>query len=458
MSASMSASVPVKKCLAIVLAAGEGTRMKSTTPKVLHRIAGRSMLGWVLAAVAEARIDNVAVVIGPGRDDVAAEAMRHVATAQVFVQTERLGTAHAALHARAALAQGYDAVLVLFGDTPLVTAQTIASMRDAVLGDVNVAALGFQAADPTGYGRFIVKNGALIAIREHKDASDEERAITLCNGGLMALKGDRALAVLDAIGNANAQKEYYLTDAVEAACAQGLSAVALEADEQEILGINDRAQLAGAESIRQDKLRLAAMKSGVTLLDPATTYFTYDTKIAPDVVVEPCVFFGPGVIIERDAVIHSHSHLEGAHVGQGASVGPFARLRPGTVLGQKVKIGNFVETKSAAIDSGAKVSHLSYMGDVHVGAEANIGAGTITGNYDGFNKFRTEIGKGAFIGSNSVLVAPVAVGPGAYVASGSVITHAVPADALAVARGRQAVKDAWATQFRARPENQKKSG
>ncbi len=452
----MSASMPFKKCLAIVLAAGEGTRMKSSTPKVLHRIAGRSMVGWVLSAVSEAGIDDVAIVVGPGREDVAAEATRHAPAVQVFVQEERLGTAHATLHARAALEQGYDAVVVLFGDTPLVTAHTIAGMRDAVLGEASVAALGFQAADPTGYGRFIRKNGALIAIREHKDASDEERAITLCNGGLMALKGESALAVLDAIGNRNAQGEYYLTDAVEVACAHGLSAIALEADEQEILGVNDRAQLAGAEKLRQERLRMAAMKSGVTLLDPATTYFTHDTKIAADVIVEPCVFFGPGVVVERDAVIHAHSHLEGAHVGAGASVGPFARLRPGTVLGPGVKIGNFVETKSAAIDSGAKVSHLSYMGDVHVGAQANIGAGTITGNYDGFNKFRTEIGAGAFIGSNSVLVAPVAVGEGAYVASGSVITDAVPADALAVARGRQAVKESWAARFRARPENQKK--
>ena len=438
-----------RRTLAIVLAAGEGTRMRSATPKALHEIAGRPMLGHVLAAAKSAGADAISVVIGPGRDDVRRYAAATVPGVSVVVQHERLGTAHAVLQARDEIARGYDAVVVLFGDTPLVQSVTIRRLADAVVDGVEVAALGFEAADPTGYGRMLVSAGGLRAIREHKDATQEERRVAFCNGGLMALAGARALAILDGIGAANAQGEFYLTDAVEVANASGWKAIALSAPETEVLGVNDRAQLAQAEAVAQDRLRRAAMLSGVTLVDPSSVFFSYDTEIAPDALVEPHVVFGRGVSVASRAVIHAFSHLDGATVGEGATVGPFARLRPGAALGAAAKVGNFVEVKSADVGAGAKISHLSYIGDASVGANANIGAGVITCNYDGFLKHRTSIGAGAFVGSNSALVAPVAIGEGAYVGSGSVVTDDVPADALAIARGRQSLKSGWAVAFRA---------
>lgn len=446
----MPPSSSTRSCLAIVLAAGEGKRMRSIQPKVLHQIAGRSMLAHVLHALSGAQADAIAVVVGPDREDVAAAARKARADAQVFVQSERLGTAHAVLAAREAIARGYDDILVVFADTPLVRAATFANMRAALAQGASVAALGFRASDPTGYGRFILHDGELSAIREHRDASEAERAINICNAGLMALDGRQALTLLEAIGNANAQGEYYLTDTVEAARGKGLRSIAVMADESEVAGVNDRVQLAAAEAILQQRLREAAMLGGATLLAPQSVYFSADTKMGRDVIVEPNVFFGPGVEIADGAVIRASSHLEGAKVGEGASIGPFARLRPGAVIGGKAKIGNFVEIKAADIGAGAAVSHLTYIGDARVGAKANIGAGTITCNYDGFGKFVTDIGAGAFIGSNSSLVAPVKIGDGAYVGSGSVITQDVPADALAVARARQAVKGGWAAAFRAK--------
>ena len=435
------------KTLAIVLAAGEGTRMRSTKPKVLHTVAGRSMIGHVLAAVGASVASAASVVIGPERDDVAAEARAIFPGADIQVQHERLGTAHAALHAKSAIAKGYDVVVVLFADTPLVRPETIARLRDAVMAGAAVAGLGFRAADPTGYGRFIMRGEALTAIREHKDASESERLITLCNAGLMALDGKTALAILETIGNSNAQQEYYLTDAVEVAQAMGLQAVAVEAPEDEVMGVNDRVQLALAESILQRRLREQAMRNGATLIDPASIFFAHDTKIGRDVTIEPQVFFGTGVSIADKAVIHASCHIEGAEIGEGVHVGPFARLRPGTRLAAQAKVGNFCEVKNAAIDAGAKINHLTYIGDAHVGAGANIGAGTITCNYDGYFKHHTEIGKNAFIGSNSSLVAPVTIADGAYVGSGSVITDAVPAGALAITRVRQANKEGWAERF-----------
>jgi bifunctional UDP-N-acetylglucosamine pyrophosphorylase / glucosamine-1-phosphate N-acetyltransferase len=440
-------SVSKKSTLAIVLAAGEGTRMRSSMPKVLHPIAGRSMVGHVLATVGESVADRASVVIGPGRDDVAAEVGKIFPGASVHVQTDRLGTAHAALHAKADMAQISDVIIILFADTPLVRAETITLLRDAILGGAAVAGLGFRAKDPTGYGRFVMQGKNLIAIREHKDASLEEKKINLCNAGLMALDGRKALAILEKIGNANAQQEFYLTDAVEVAIAQGLTAVAVEAPEEEVMGVNDRVQLSIAEGIMQSRLRENAMRNGVTLIDPSSVFFSYDTKIGRDVIVEPQVFFGKGVSIADRVVIHASSHLEGATVGEGVQIGPFARLRPGANLAKGVKIGNFVEIKNANLDEGAKVNHLSYVGDAHVGAGANIGAGTITCNYDGYFKHRTEIGKNAFIGTNSSLVAPVTISEGAYVGSGSVITDAVPAGALALGRGRQSNKLGWAARF-----------
>lgn len=449
MNAQGESPMSERSLLVVVLAAGEGTRMASRLPKVLHRIAGRSMLHHVLETTRQAGATRVAVVIGPDREDVAAEAHRVRPDAQVFVQTERLGTAHAVLAARAALEEPADDVLVLYADTPLLRPKTLENLRAPLADGAAVAVLGFRPADPTGYGRLLTQGDALVAIREEKDATPDERRVDFCNAGVMALRGREALSILTRIGNANAKGEYYLTDAVEIARADGLSAVATEAEVDEVAGVNSRLQLAEAEAILQGRLRRAAMAGGATLVAPETVFLSVDTRLGRDVLVEPNVVFGPGVTVEDDVVIHAFSHLEGAHLERGVSIGPYARLRPGTRLGEGVRIGNFVETKAAAIDAGAKVNHLSYVGDAHVGANANVGAGTITCNYDGFSKHRTEIGAGAFIGTNSSLVAPVSVGAGAYIGSGSVITDDVPADALALGRGRQAVKEGWAAALRA---------
>ncbi|GGF84124.1 bifunctional protein GlmU [Azorhizobium oxalatiphilum] len=439
-----------RSLLVVVLAAGEGTRMASRLPKVLHRIAGRSMLQHVLETTSAAGATRVAVVVGPDREDVAAEATRVRPDAQVFVQRERLGTAHAVLAARDAFASPVDDVLVLYADTPLLRPETLAALRAPLADGAGVAVLGFRPADPTGYGRLLTQGPELVAIREEKDATPDERKVDFCNAGVMALSGAKALELLGRIGNANAKGEYYLTDAVEIARADGLPAVATEAEVDEVAGVNSRIQLAEAEAILQARLRRAAMAGGATLIAPETVFFSADTKLGRDVIVEPNVVFGPGVTVEDDVIIHAFSHLEGAHLEKGVSIGPYARLRPGTRLGAGVRIGNFVETKAAIIEAGAKVNHLSYVGDASVGSGANIGAGTITCNYDGFSKHKTVIGAGAFIGTNSSLVAPVRVGAGAYIGSGSVITDDVPDDALALGRGRQAVKAGWAAELRAK--------
>lgn len=450
-------SAPNASCLAVILAAGEGTRMKSARPKVLHEVAGRSLVGHALASAAAAGLGRAVVVIGPDRPDVAAEISRLAPEAEVVEQRERRGTAHAVLQAERAIASGHKAIVVLFGDTPLVKPETIRAMAEAVQQEKTaVAVMGFEAKDPTGYGRLILDGSDLIGIREHKDASEKERAITLCNGGLMALRGDIALGLLKSVQTRNAQNEFYLTDCVGLACARGLAARVITVPEEEALGVNDRVQLAACEAVVQRRLRDEHMRNGVTLIAPETVFFSTDTVIGRDVVIEPNCVFGPGVTVAENAVIHAFSHLDGAHVAAGATVGPFARLRPGAKLGEGAKVGNFVEVKNADLGAGAKVSHLTYLGDATIGAEANIGAGTITCNYDGFRKFRTEIGAGAFIGSNSALVAPVSIGEGAFVGSGSVVTENVPPNALAVARGRQVTKEGWADDFRARPENQAK--
>ncbi|MET0606093.1 MAG: bifunctional UDP-N-acetylglucosamine diphosphorylase/glucosamine-1-phosphate N-acetyltransferase GlmU [Beijerinckiaceae bacterium] len=442
--------------LAVILAAGEGTRMRSRHPKVLQKIAGRSMLGHVLAAVESAGIRRVAVVIAPDRDEVAADIRSVLPQAEVFLQHERRGTAHATLAARAAIEQGASQTIVLFGDTPFVSPDTLKSLRDAVIAGSDVVGVGFRAVDPTGYGRFIMKNGELVDIREHKDASDEERAITLCNGGLMAFGGNVILPILEAVGSSNAQSEFYLTDAPAIAHARGLKVSAIECPEQDVLGINDRAQLAAAEAIMQQRLRARVMRDGATLIAPEAVFLSFDTKVGRDVVIEPNVIIGPGVTIEDDVVVRAFSHLEGAHVSASAQVGPYARLRPGAKLGPKSRIGNFVEVKNAEIGAGAKANHLAYIGDASVGANSNIGAGVITCNYDGFNKTRTTIGEGAFVGTNSSLVAPVTIGDGAYIGSGSVITRDVPKDALAVGRGRQEMREGWAAAWRKRYAHLKK--
>ncbi len=437
-----------RTCLAIVLAAGEGTRMRSALPKVLHRVAGRTLLAHVLEAAGQAGAQAVAVVVGPGRADVAAEATRAMPGAEVFVQQDRRGTAHAVLAARDAMARGYDDILVVFADTPLVQPQSFRAMRAALAQGAAVVALGFEAQDPSGYGRLVMQGGELAEIVEHKDASPAQRQISLCNAGLMALDGTQALALLDAIGNHNNQQEFYLTDAVAAAHARGLAARPVLAPENEVMGVNDRVQLAAAEALMQARLRQAAMRAGVTMIDPASVTLAADTKFARDVILEPHVFIGAGVEIGEGSTIHAFSHLEGAKIGKNVQVGPFARLRPGASLGEASKVGNFVEVKAADIGPGAKISHLSYIGDATVGAQANIGAGTITCNYDGFRKQHTHIGAGAFIGSNSALVAPVSIGAGAIVGAGSVVTRDVAGDALAVARPKLLEIPGWAKAFR----------
>lgn len=445
-----------RSCLMIVLAAGEGTRMKSALPKVLHEIAGRPIVQHVLAGATAAGADRFAVVVGPGREDVAKAALVQAPGASVFVQSERLGTAHAVLMAREALLEPVDDVIVLYGDTPLVTPATLARVRAELGNGGHVVVLGFEAANPTGYGRLLIQDDKLLAIREERDATESERKVTLCNSGIMGFSGEHILGILDAIDNRNAKGEFYLTDAVEVARAKGLNATVVEGTEEEFLGVNDRSQLATCEAVFQSRRRNQAMLEGVTLQAPETVFFAADTQVSADVVIEPNVVFGPGVVVERGARIRAFSHLEGAHVREGAIVGPYARLRPGADIGRSAHIGNFVEIKNATIEDGAKANHLSYIGDARVGAKANIGAGTITCNYDGFGKYHTDIGANAFIGSNSSLVAPVKIADGAYVGSGSVITSDVPADSLAVARGRQANKDGWAAAFRQRMQALKK--
>jgi bifunctional UDP-N-acetylglucosamine pyrophosphorylase/glucosamine-1-phosphate N-acetyltransferase len=447
-----------RRSLTIVLAAGEGVRMRSARPKVLHELAGRSMLAHTLSAALEGGAGDVAVVVGPGGDSVAAEALKVAPGAKVVVQPKRRGTADAVLAARQQIVQGYDDILVVYADIPLIKPATLRALCAGLAEGADVVALGFEAADPAGYGRLIERGGRLIAIREHKDASFEERASRLCNAGPVAFSGAEALKLLNAVTPNNAQKEYYLTDIVEIACARGLVARALIADEKEVMGVNDRAQLAAAEGALQDRLRRRAMIEGATLIAPETVFLAFDARIGRDVLIEPHVVIGRGVRIEDGAVIRAFSHLEGARVAGGASVGPFARLRPGADIAANARIGNFVEVKEATIEEGAKVSHLTYIGDARVGANANIGAGTITCNYDGFAKHRTDIGAGAFIGSNSALVAPVTIGDGAYVGSGSVITKPVEADALAVARGRQEARAGWAKAFRAKHQAKHEEG
>lgn len=436
--------------LVVVLAAGQGTRMKSSLPKVLHKIGGRSMLGHVLAVAQSIGADALSVVVGPGMEVVRAEAEAQAPGAKVFVQQAQRGTADAVLAAREALASHAGDVLVLYADTPLLPAATLEALRTRLDAGAGIAVLGFEAADPTGYGRLLTdKDGWLTAIREEKDASASERAVRLCNSGVMAFRLEDVLGVLTRIGNNNAKGEYYLTDAVEIARTQGAKAAVVTCAEEDVLGVNSRDQLASAEAIFQKRARLAVMREGATLIAPETVWLSYDTKIGRDVLIEPNVFFGPGVVVEDGAEIKANCHFERARIGRNARIGPFARLRPGAELASDVHVGNFVEVKNVTLGAGAKANHLSYLGDGSVGAGANIGAGTIFCNYDGFNKSRTEVGEGAFVGSNTSLVAPVKIGAGAYIGSGSVITKNVAPDALALERSSQDERPGWAAKFRA---------
>ena len=422
--------------------------MQSSLPKVLHPVAGQSLLAHVLGAAPEGADARLAVVIGPDHKAVADEARRIRPDADNFVQRERLGTAHAVLAARDAIVSGADDLLVVFGDTPLISAETFSRLRAPLQSGAALAVLGFRAADPAGYGRLLVEGDRLVEIREHADATPAQRAIKLCNAGVMAFDGRKALQIIDAIGNANSKGEYYLTDAVTVVRDLGWEAVVIETSEDEVRGINTKAQLAEAEQVMQARLRKAALEAGVTLIAPETVYLAADTTFGKDVTIEPFVVIGPGVSIADGAVIHSFSHIVQASIGRKASVGPYARLRPGTSLGDGARIGNFVEVKAATLAAGVKVNHLSYIGDADIGANSNIGAGTITCNYDGFSKHKTTIGEGAFVGTNSSLVAPVKIGNGAYIGSGSVITRDVPDDALAVERSPQTNREGGAKRYR----------
>jgi bifunctional UDP-N-acetylglucosamine pyrophosphorylase / glucosamine-1-phosphate N-acetyltransferase len=430
----------MRTSLAVVLAAGEGKRMKSAVPKVLHPIGAVPMLVHVLAALRQAGIDRLAVVIGPGHEAVADLVTRRAPGATVHVQSERRGTADAVKTAREALQKKADDVLVVYADTPFVSAAAISCLREKLAGGASVVCGGMRPGDPFGYGRLIMQGDQLVAIREHRDATEDERKIGFVNGGIMGLAGETALSILDAIEDRNDQKEFYLTDAAEIAHKRGLKVTAVEIAAEDVLGINDRAQLAEAEQLFQEKRRAEAMAAGATLVAPDTVFFAHDTKLGRDVTIEPNVVFGPGVSVADNVTIRAFSHIEGASIASGAIVGPFARLRPGAKIGENAHIGNFVEIKAADVEEGAKINHHAYIGDARVGAKSNIGAGTIICNYDGVNKHKTDIGKNTFIGSNSSLVAPVAIGDGAYVASGSVITDDVPADALAFGRARQVNK------------------
>ncbi|MGR3322045.1 MAG: bifunctional UDP-N-acetylglucosamine diphosphorylase/glucosamine-1-phosphate N-acetyltransferase GlmU [Pseudooceanicola sp.] len=427
----------------IILAAGQGTRMNSDLPKVLHQIAGAPMLVHAMKAGQALDPARLVVVTGHGGEDVATAARDWDDRTEIAVQTEQLGTGHAVAQAGPLLKSfGGDAV-VLYGDTPFIRPETLEAMRGARAAH-DVVVLGFRPADPGRYGRLVMKGDALERIVEFKDASAEDRAIELCNSGVICADAATLFDLLDAVGNENAAGEYYLTDIVAVARARGLSATAVTCDAAETLGVNSRAELAAAEAAYQARARAAAMADGVTLVAPDTVYFSHDTVIGRDSVVEPNVVFGPEVTVESGARIRAFSHLEGAHVSRGGTVGPFARLRPGAELAEDVHIGNFVEVKNSVIDRGAKVNHLTYIGDADIGEATNIGAGTITCNYDGVMKHRTRIGARAFIGSDTMLVAPVSVGDDAMTASGSVITEDVEPGALAISRARQVTKPGMA--------------
>jgi bifunctional UDP-N-acetylglucosamine pyrophosphorylase / glucosamine-1-phosphate N-acetyltransferase len=433
----------------IVLAAGMGTRMKSSVPKVLHKVAGRSLLGHVLHAAKTIEARKVVVVHGPGHDAVKKESSKIFSDCLFAEQAERKGTGHAVMMAETALKDFNGTILILYGDVPLIQPATLNALLSKCDARHPLAVLGFQATNPTGYGRLLGQGGTVTAIREQKDASEAERAVTLCNSGIIATTAGHLWPTLRKLTPANAQGELYLTDVVELLAKEGHACALATCDEAEVAGVNDRLQLSAIEAEIQRRLRHKAMLDGATLLAPDTVYFSADTKIGKDVIIEPNVFFGPNVTIGDDVEILASSHIEGAFVGKGARIGPFARLRPGAEIGENAHVGNYVEIKKAKLGKGAKANHLTYIGDAIIGAGSNIGAGTITCNYDGYEKHLTDIGENVFVGSNTALVAPVKIGAGANIAAGSVITSDVPPDALAMSRAPTTLKDGWAKRYRA---------
>lgn len=456
MGAPMSATRPVA---AIVLAAGKGTRMKSDLHKVMHPIAGRPMLAHLLAGVDALGPHRTVVVVGSGREQV--EPLVEAHGGRVAVQEPLLGTAHAVLQAREALADFAGDVLILYGDTPFVRPETMAAMRDRLAGADSPAAVvvASRPADPQAYGRIVARaDGTIEKMVEYKDASEEERRIDLCNSGMMAVRSEALWPLLERVGNDNAAGEYYLPDLVMIAAADGRRSVVVEVDEHEVAGVNSRAELAALELQWQRRRRAELMAAGVSMAAPETVWLSFDTEIGRDVSIEPHVVFGPGVRVADRARIRAFSHIEGATVAAGAEIGPYARLRPGAEIGEGARVGNFVEVKKARLGPGAKANHLAYLGDAEIGAGANVGAGTITCNFDGFFKYRTVIGEGAFIGSNSALVAPVTIGAGAIVGAGSTVTRDVAPDALAIARGEQVEKPERARRFRETMQARKSKG
>jgi bifunctional UDP-N-acetylglucosamine pyrophosphorylase/glucosamine-1-phosphate N-acetyltransferase len=443
----------MSKTACVILAAGKGTRMKSRKPKVLHPLAGRPMIEHVIASVESLAPEHVVLVVSAELEGIAETLDCRGLKVSTAVQEPQLGTAHAVSMSRPLL-QDFDGdVVVLYADTPLVRGETLMRLvatRRETPGAV-AAVLGFRPDDPAEYGRLIVTpDGTLTRIVEYTEATDAERAVDICNAGMMAIDGRHLFSLIDAIGNENAQAEYYLTDVPAVAAEHDQICAVAEAPTEEVMGINDRAQLAAAEHVVQRRLRERVMAEGATLIDPSTTWLSFDTRIGQDVVIGPNVFLGTGVVIEDEAEIKAFCHFENVHIGKSAEIGPFARMRPGTKIGEGARVGNFVEMKNTTIEPGAKVNHLSYVGDTRVGSKANVGAGTITCNYDGYTKSRTDIGEGAFIGSNSSLVAPVTIGDGAVIGAGSVITEDVEADAIAVTRSEQQQRKGAAARRRAR--------
>jgi len=436
---------------AIILAAGQGKRMKSETPKMLHKMGGRALVDWSIALARDLNCARTVVVIPPNAPALAERVSSVLGENSTAIQEVPRGTGDAAKSAAGVLANFDGDVVVYFGDTPLIRAETLARMFDARSSGSDVVVLAFYADDPTGYGRIITDaSGEFVKNVEHRDANKEELAVHLCNAGALVAHAKTLFRLLGQLRNDNAQQEFYLTDIPGMARTAAMKVGIVEAQEEELLGVNSRAQLADAEAAFQKRARDAAMEGGVTLIDPASVFFSYDTVIEPDAIIEPHVFFGTGVKIGAGATIRAYCHFDRTEVGPKSEIGPFARFRPGTKLAAKVKIGNFVEVKNSNFGEGAKASHLAYIGDADVGPRANIGAGTIVCNYDGFDKYRSTIGADAFIGSDTALVSPVTIGDGAYTGTGSVITKDVPPGALGVARGRQVNLDGWATKNKER--------
>ncbi len=438
---------------AIILAAGKSTRMKSKTSKVLHKVGGKPMLNWVADLARDVGVEKLVCVVGEANQDVrkAAEALGM----EIAVQEPQLGTGHAVLAAKDNFKDFDGVVTILYADNPLIRAETAEQVYTLLEQGADLAVLGFESEDPTPWGRLVMDGDELTAIVEAKDASEAQKKITFCNSGVISASSADMFSALARVTNDNAKGEYYLTDVVEILRKDGRKTVAASADEKEVFGVNSRSDLATIEQYFQTRMRNHFLENGVTLRDPETTYFSHDTEIAGDADIGANVVFGPGVSIAEDAVVHPFSHLEGASIGKGAVIGPFARLRPGTELGDNTKIGNFVETKKARLDTGSKVNHLSYVGDAEIGKNVNIGAGTITCNYDGYFKHKTTIGDGAFVGTHSSLVAPITIGKGAFLGSGGVITKDVPDDALALARADQSNKDGWAKRYHAAMQKKK---